>query len=143
MATSATVIVCEQRGKWAAALRRHLSPTVRLRETRALAECAVELDSAPASFLVLELRESNLPRLLTFLAESSRLRPRAAMLVVAEPHLAEHEWPVREAGAVHFDVSTRAAAAWATLAEKHFERTPDESSPLAELVGGPLPWEEI
>ena len=122
MMNGSTVILCERTLKWAAALRRHLPAAVRLRETRALAECAAELDAAPTSFVVVELSEAGLPRVLAFLAELARRWPHAAALVVAERPLAEHEWLVREAGAVHFDVSPRAAADWARIAQNHFRR---------------------
>ncbi len=137
------VIVCERTLKWAAALRRHLPANARLRETRALGECAVELDAAPESFLVLELSESNLPRVLAFLAELARRWPRAAALVVAEPSLAEHQWLVREAGAVHFDVSPRAAAVWAELATSHFQQSPEQCSALAAIAPHEPLWKEI
>ena len=64
-------------------------------------------------------------------------------IVVAPRELAQYEWLRAEVGAIHFDVSPRAADAWARSAARHFERTPDETSPLAALVGQPLPWEEI
>ncbi len=142
MMNGSTVILCERTLKWAAALRRHLPAAVRLRQTRALAECAAELDAAPTSFVVVELSEAGLPRVLAFLAELARRWPHAAALVVAERPLAEHEWLVREAGAVHFDVSPRAAADWARIAQNHFRRAPQQASPLAALAGQELPWEE-
>ena len=81
-ANPARLIVCEQTGVWAIALRRELSnhkdaPSCSyLDETRSIEECWQRLAEAPASFLVVELTPVNIERLLKRIA---RCRSRAVV----------------------------------------------------------------
>jgi len=113
----ARLIVCEQRGVWAAWLRRELEPVgVRLTETRLLDDCWQLLAAHPASFLVLELTSGNVGELARRLAWLEHDYPEARAAVVADRRLSLYEWLMREAGAVHFLCSPREVRLLAELA---------------------------
>lgn len=136
------VIVCERSGKWAAALRRTLARDVSVRETRSLTECVAELQTAPTSFLVVEVTATNLPAAFELLARVNAEFRWARVAVVAERALAECEWGLREAGAIHFATSPRKAAELARLAERHAALAPGAKRSLAAQVWDSLPWPE-
>jgi len=140
-ATRARLIVCEQRGRWAAWLRRELEPVgVRLMETRLVADCWEALARLPASFLVLELTPANVGELLDRLAWLGRDYPSARAAVVADRRLSECEWLMREAGAVHFLCSPREVRLLAEVACRHLARVPAPPQELAERIWASLPW---
>jgi hypothetical protein len=142
MSARPRVIVCERSGRWAAALRRGLARELSLRETRSLAECEAELREAPGSFLVVELTATNLGSVLELLARVGAEYRWSRIAVVAERSLAECEWAMREAGAIHFASSTRKAAELARLAERHAALVPRPKRSLAAQVWDSLPWPE-
>ena len=118
----ARLIVCERTGRWAVALRRELAASgVRVWETRTLAGCHEELSQSPASFVVIEATD-DLSGLLRFMVRQSRDFPAARLAVVADPARCGCEWPVREAGAVHFVDSVRRVGLLARLACRHWPR---------------------
>lgn len=136
------VIVCERSGRWAAALRRGLARELLLRETRSLAECEAELREAGGSFLVVELTATNPGGVLELLARVGTEHRWARAAVVAERSLAECEWAMREAGAIHFATSPRKASELARLAERHVALVPRPKRSLAAQVWDSLPWPE-
>jgi ActR/RegA family two-component response regulator len=138
--SAAKLIVCERRGRWAAALRRELAEAgVRVWETRTLADCRDELVANPASFAVVELG-TNLNGLLRLLARWPRRFPLARLAVVADRAQAGYEWLLREAGAVHFLSSPREVAVLARLACRHLAEMPPPQQTLAERIWAGLPW---
>lgn len=140
-AAVARLVVCEQRGRWAAWLRRELVPAgVELTETRLLADCWLLLERLPASFLVLELRPTNAEELLRRLEWLARDYPAARAAVVADRRLGPYEWLMREAGAVDFLCSPRGVRGLAEAACRHLARVPVPPQDLAERIWSSLPW---
>lgn len=123
-------------------MRRGLAREISLRETRSLAECEAELREAPESLLVVELSATNLGDLFDLLARVGAKYCWARLAVVAERSLAECEWAVREAGAIHFVTSPREAVELARLAERHAALVPRPKQSLAAQVWDSLPWPE-
>ena len=138
---TARLITCERRGIWAAALRRESQCTVF--ETRALAACWRELTARPHSFLVLELTSENGELLIGRLSGLGREFPGAAAVVVAERSLRRLEWLVREAGALHFEVSFRRLRLVAEMARRHLALAPVAEPTPAERILGTLPWSNL
>ncbi len=134
------LIVCEVTGDWALVLRRCLGEAVPVVSARSLAECRPIVDRRPASFLVLEATKANLGRLLDFLVRLGREYPLARAAVVAERRLASLEWPLREAGAVWFEVSPRDVRVLAAMVRRHLDAAPLAPRPLAEQIRQSLPW---
>lgn len=138
--TAAKLIVCERTGRWAVALRRELADVgIRVWETRTLADCRDELLNSPASFAVVELG-ANTGRLLHFLARQSHQFPAARLAVVADRSQADHEWLMREVGAVHFLCSPRQVALLARLACRHLAQVPPPQQNFADRIWASLPW---
>jgi hypothetical protein len=138
--SSAKLIVCERSGRWAVALRRELAePGIRVWETRTLADCRDELIENPASFAVIELG-ANAVGVLRLLARQPRQFPAARLAVVADRAQADHEWLMREAGAVHFLCSPRQVAVLARLACRHLAEVPPPQQSLGERIWASLPW---
>ncbi|MCL4191079.1 MAG: hypothetical protein KJZ87_04995 [Thermoguttaceae bacterium] len=138
------LIVCEQSGKWAVALRRELGETgPRVYETRSLPECWQLLAGHGASFLLLELVPAAVDDLIARLASMERESPAARAVVVAERSLAAYEMLLREAGAVHFVVTPRSLGEVAGLARRHFAATPRSRRTLMEEIRARLPWPPV
>ena len=137
------LIVCEQSGRWAVGLRRHLGPLgPRVYETRSLAGCWEIIAQATASFVIVEAGRANLAMLLDRLAESERQYPLAAVGVVADRGLVSAEWLLREAGAVDFTTSPRRLESLARLACRHIEQAPRPRRTLTQQIWADLPWGE-
>jgi hypothetical protein len=134
----ACLITCEKRGTWAAALRREIDCEVH--ETRAVAACWREISARPHSFLVAELTPENAELLIGRLADLGRLFPGAAAVVVAQRRLRRLEWLVREAGAVHFEVSPRRLRFVAEMARRHLASAPTADLAPTQRILASLPW---
>lgn len=137
----ARVIVCERTGKWARAIASHLPTSAGLREVRGLAACKVELASAGASLIAIELQPDRLPQLLLLLAELPGRFPRARAVVLASGELAALEAGLREAGAVHWVESTRRAAEVGRLAARHLAQVASELGDAQGEIWQRLPWD--
>jgi hypothetical protein len=137
----ARLLVYERKGVWAAAMRRDVKQ--RVYEMRSMAACWRELADWPCSFLLLELTVENNELLISRLADLDREYPGAAAVVIAERRLAHYEWLVREAGAVHFVVSTRCLRPLAGMVERHWASVPRDELPFAEQVMAGLPWTPV
>ena len=142
MTPTSCLLVCERRGTWAAAMRRHLPPEIRLRETRSLAECAGGLVAAPASVVAVELTTTNLAGVLKLASELGRGFPLARLAVLAERGLEPFQWLLREAGAVHFTTSPRRPQELVRLVQRHAERIPRPRTSFAAQIWDWLPWHE-
>jgi hypothetical protein len=138
---TARLITCEKRGGWATALRRETGCTVH--ETRALSACWREVATRPHSFLVLELTRENSELLIGRLSDLGREFPGAAAVVVAERCLRRLEWLVREAGAIHFEVSPRRLRFVAALAHRHLTAAAAADLNATQRILESLPWSSV
>lgn len=137
------LIVCEHQRRWGAALRRELAGSgVSICRARSVGQCWDMLIRYPASFVVVELAQSQVEALLGHMVHLERDWPLARVAVVAQRSLSSHEWLMREAGAVHFVVSTRELAPLASMAVRHLATVPKPRLTLAEEIWSHLPWEE-
>ena len=135
------LLVCERTGQWAGALRRELAASgVEIGETRSLAECWDALAASPASFLVVELTRAGAEDLLGRMVRRERDFPLAQVAVVAARCLADWQWLVREAGAVHFTCSPRQLSVLAELACRHLAGIPAPPQRLTDRIWAGLPW---
>ncbi len=135
------LIVCERKGRWAAALRVHGGvPAGAMVETRSLPDCAAELRAHPRSFVLLELSARNGPAVVDWLAQLDQFDPRARAAVAADRSLRSWEPLVREAGAVWFVTSPRDVGPVARMARRHLEAAPKPHRELAEEIWDWLPW---
>jgi hypothetical protein len=142
-AGAARLSVCERTGRWAVALRRELAGAgVRVSETRSLADCWERLAEAPASFLVVELSAVTVDELLFRTARLQRDFPVARLAAVADRRLADYQWLMREAGAVHFTCSPRGLGPLARLACRHLAQVPAPQQTLSERIWATLPWKQ-
>ncbi len=149
---TATLIVCEQSGGWAAAWRQSWSrraacrssplPAVRCLETRSGAECLERLADAPAALVLVELTAASSERSLSLLSQIAQCSRQALVVVAAERRLARCERLVRELGAVHFLVSPRELPALCGMVERHAARAPEIESELGDRIWAELPWSE-
>jgi len=139
----ARLIVCERSGRWAVALRRELAEAgVRVWETRSLPECRSLLAESPCSFVILELTSAVAEELLQYMTRLERDFPRTKAAVVAARGLAEHQWLMRESGAVHFTCSPRRLAPLAETACRHLAQAPVAQQSLVERIWASLPWKD-
>lgn len=137
----ARLVVCEISGQWAAALRRALGAGApRVIEVRSLDDCLEVLRARPASFVVAELTRANPGPLVDALARIERECPLARVAVVAGRALGACEWLVREAGAVHFEVSPRRLGPLAETVRRHLAQAPRPALGLAGRIWARLPW---
>jgi hypothetical protein len=134
------MIVCEQTGRWALALRRELPIDNRLCETRSIPDCWRTLAQNPTAFVVAEFTQSNADALLDRLVWLERDFPLARMAVVADRSYRLCENLVREAGAVHFVTSPREANVLAAVALRHLRAAPRPELAVADRVWNELPW---
>jgi len=138
---TARLIVCEKTGTWATALRRELAKrSIRVYQTRSLAECFGDLAVFPASFLVLELRESIVEEMIEHLGRLSREYAGARAVILARRGMEPYEWLLREAGAAHVVFSPRRLAPVADMAQRHLAVAPEAPLPLPERILAELPW---
>ena len=137
----ARLIVCERTGRWALALIRELRGSqTRVYQTRSLDQSWDMLAEFRASFLVVEVTRSNLDALSSRLSELERRFPAARVAVVGERPMAESEFLLREAGAIHFTTSPRLLQGYATAAQNHLNHLPIPRLSLAETIWDTLPW---
>jgi hypothetical protein len=149
---TATLIVCERNGAWAAAWRQSWSrraeqrasslPDVRCLETRSGAECLERLADAPAAVVLVELTAASSERSLSLLSQIALCSRQALAVVAAERQFAPYEWTIRELGAVHFLVSPRELPALCGLVERHAARAPEIELELEDGIWAELPWGE-
>jgi hypothetical protein len=137
----ARLVVLERTGRWAVALRRELPVEgVVVQETRSVPECWDVLARHPASFVVAELTRSSAEALVDRMAWLERDFPLARVAVVADRSLAGWECWMREAGAVHFTVSSRELRPVARMAVRHLDAAPKPQLSVTERIRASLPW---
>ncbi len=98
------------------------------------------LAERPCSFVVVELTPSVADELLGRMVGLSVEFPKARVAVVADRSMADYQWLMREAGAVHFTCSPRRLAPLAQTASRHFARVPVQRQSLTERIWSSLPW---
>jgi hypothetical protein len=139
-------IVCEQTGRWAAAVRGTLArrgrglPGGALRETRNLDECDRMLARWPASLVAIEVTPGNFPMRLRWLAGLESRFHRARAVVFSQLELAEADWALREAGAMAVARSFRGLPVVVVLAERHLARAPRPAVGITQEILAGLPW---
>lgn len=156
------LVVCEQTGRWAAALRRALSswgPSSRgklpeeclIEETRSVEECWKRLEQSPAGFVVVELTQNNIQQLLVHMGYMEWRFSLARVAVVArsdafdKERLSQHEWLFRQSGAVFFGTSLRSETPrgvcdLAAVACRHLQQSPRPQRTIFEEIEARLPW---
>ncbi|NQT41320.1 MAG: hypothetical protein HQ581_27780 [Planctomycetes bacterium] len=140
-AGEARLIVSEPTGRWAVALRRHLTDaSVGVHQTRSLTDAWDVLRACPASFLVVEVTRGSVRALLERMARLPGQFPLARIAVVADRRLHRWQWLFREAGAIHFVSSSRCLAPLAEAAINHLARAPRRWRSLTERLWDGLPW---
>lgn len=140
----ARFLVCETSNRWTVALRWGLagnhSPLV---VAQNLDDCWKTLESSPASFVALELNESNLESIVQRLQDLRSGFPLARAAVMCDRSLASCQWLVREAGAVHVAVSTRDMSTITRLADRHFAQVRRPEVGIRQSVWDRLAWQDI
>ena len=134
------VIVCERRDLWAPALRAALGEAIAVRSVRSLTECDRELDDTPGALVAAELTADAAGRLCEFIGRLGDRRRSVRVIALAERALAEHEWRLREAGAVHFETSPRRLAALAALVARQRSEPGATARSTRERIWARLPW---
>jgi hypothetical protein len=137
------LLVLEQSGNWAAALRRvGVDVGSGIRETRSVGECSAELSLAPASLLVVEITPTSAAAICTQIFAWESRFPDARAVVVMAPDLRRWEPLLREAGAVHVIDSARRAGEVVGLALRHWRQHPQRADGPRERVWASLPWSQ-
>ena len=134
------MIVCERRDVWAPALRRALGDAILLLPTRSLTECAGELAAAPGSLVAVELTVRIAAALAAFVGRTNDRMTPTRVIVLAERKLAEYEWWMREAGAVHFETSPRKLGVLSGLIARHARDVVPPPASLRDRIWMRLPW---
>ena len=139
----ARFLVCETSNRWTVALRWGLAGDhSHLAVAQNPDDCWKMLQSSPASFMALELNESNLESIVERLQDLRSKFPLARAAVMCDRSLAACQWLVREAGAVHVAVSTRDISDVIRLAQRHFAQARRPEVGLRQSVWDRLAWQE-
>lgn len=134
------LIVCEQRGTWAAALRRVLADAVELIETRSPAECRREVAERGPGLVAIEFsggRAADAAALVAWVHDAS---PASLPVVLVERRLADWCWRLRELGAAHVVVSPRQLGPLREIAVRLERRWPAPTTSWTEKLWVALPW---
>lgn len=138
---AAKCVVCERTGRWAAALRGELRDSgIRIYETRSLDDCETLISDSPASLAIVELTAGDAVQTAETVSKWNAAHPRMRIVVVADRDQVEHEWLMREAGAIHFLVSPRRVNLVAQLVHRHFAQVPAPQLSALERIWASLPW---
>jgi hypothetical protein len=136
-------LVCEESNGWTVALRWGLAQDQpQLVVSQDLDDCWQKLAVAPASFLALELNETNLESIVERLQDIRSRFPLARAAVMCDRSMATCEWLVREAGAVHVAVSVRDMSTVIRLAARHLAQVLPPVVGVRQRVWDRLPWQE-
>lgn len=137
------LIVCEQRGAWAAALRRQLADTVVLVETRTADECRRELIRRGPALVAVEFAGKRAAEAAALVAWVHDASPASLPVVLAERRLAGWQWRLRELGAAHVVTSPRRLVPLADMVVRLERRLPRPTSSWAQQLWATLPWGEV
>ena len=138
----ADVIICERSGSWAAALR----PVVvdagaRVRETRTLVECEIELEHSPTAVVAVEVTAENLARALHCVDAWRASYPGAMLVALLAREVGQFDEVLREAGAAHVVTGTRRLHGISAIIEVRTRRRSGRPNMLEEIWAG-LPWDD-
>ena len=133
------VIICEETGRWGAALRRE--NVASLRETRSIEECWRELAQFPAAFVVLEIQAGNAERMFKRIVTLERDFPHAAAAAVLLEMLSSLEPWLREYGFAAVVTSLLEASDLASIVRRHLARFETGAAEATGRVMAELPWE--
>ena len=137
----AKFLVCEESNRWTVALRWGLARNhTQLVVAQDLNNCWQNVHLAPASFVALELNESNLESIVERLQDVRSRFPLTRVAVMCDRSLASCQWLVREAGAVHVAVSIRDVSIIIRLAERHLAQVRRPLVGIRQSVWDRLPW---
>ena len=133
-----TLIVCEQSGRWAAALRRfgELAP----RETRTLEDCAGELAATPRALVALETQPHNAEAVWKFLAQMERLFPESQAAILLDRRLLDLGPGLRELGAVCVISSILQISDLMAVARRYRVESDDQPADALAAIPLELPW---
>ncbi len=122
-------------------MRKELADSsVKTFECRRLEEAWAALAGTNTAFLIAEANSGNLSDLVERLKWLRRDFPHARAAVVADRSLADREWLMREAGAIHFLTSPRELSPLTKLVVRHLANLPQATQTVAEQIWGSLPW---
>jgi len=138
---TAPLIICEKSGRWTLALRAALRGSLRIVETRALAQCEEALAASPALLVALEVTGRSLGPALDFVARVHQNFPAARVVALLDPSSESAAALLREAGVADVFHSPQQAAAIARLAQRHAALAPVDDRPMRELLAARLPWQ--
>ena len=137
-----TLIVCEQRGTWATALRRTLAGAVEIVETRSPGECRRAVAERGPALVAVEFagrRAADAAELVAWIHDAA---PASVSVVLAERRLAGCRWQLRELGATHVVVSPRRLEPLQEIARRLERRWPPSPTSWTEKRWASLPWSE-
>jgi hypothetical protein len=143
---SASMILYERSGRWAASLRRHgLVARIRLVETRSLAELEEQAQENPDALLGFEFTAASVHDIVDWLSRRMADLGGKAVILFAERGMRRHELLCREAGAVHFldselELFALGAVVDRYLSDPAFAKLDEPEQPLAERIRATLPW---
>ena len=143
---TASIIVCETNGHWAAGLRRFLPREALLIETRSLDELWLRLATCPAAVAALELTTGKTDPMMAVLVRIGREFPLVVTIVLAVRALSAWEDAAREAGATHFVASPRRLAEVGDIVRRRMKclsqivAYSDAGQSIEERILATLPW---
>ena len=145
---TASIIVSETNGHWAAGLRRFLPREASLIETRSSDELWPRLATCPGAVVALELTAGKTDPMMAALVRIGREFPLVVSIVLAERALSAWEDAAREAGATHFVASPRRLAEVGDIMRRQMKSLSqigadsDEGQSIEERILATLPWAE-
>lgn len=139
----ARFLVYDTSNCWTVALRWVLTgPQPQLAVVQDLDDCWQMLADSPASFVALELNESNLESVVRRIQDLRGRFPQARAAVMCDRALGSSEWLVREAGASHVAVSIRELSTVVDLARRHLARIRPPELGIRQRVWDRLAWQD-
>src|SRR5262245_29411191 len=134
-------ILCEKTSRWAAAFRATLGKSqLQIVETRSLRGCEEALAASPASFIAIEVTNSNLEATLDFVRRVSSHNPNAALVALLAVETSAAAPLLREAGAIDVAASVLEAPRLVRLAQRHHQLAPLEPLAPRQFLAERLPW---
>ena len=138
----ADAIICERSSSWAAAMRAMVMDIgARIRETRTLAECEIELEHSPTAVVAVEVTAENLARTLHCVDAWRATYPGALPVALLAREDRQYEEVLREAGAAHVATGPRRLHGIAELIEVRTRRRSGRPNMLEQVWAG-LPWDD-
>ncbi len=136
------IIVFEQRGVWAAALRLALADSlIKIGEVRSQVECQQRLRHAGRALVVVELTHRNGINVAPWLSQLTSIAPRAHIAIVAQRGLELLEPTIRSWGAIYMTNSPRQLKPLVTVIRRlNQQATLETPQNLRADIWQRLPW---